>query len=1606
MRKLVAALGCGLMWAGTFTGAQTSSSTGTKLPTPTVFPKPGTYSNTTSLSLIEAAPGAEVHYTWDGSEPTASSPLYDPTGVLFIAGLYDGEKGLNTGYTLRAVATKPGMPASDVATFSYVIERRDRTTYVSEEVAPGVRMIRDSDNDKMFLIRGTQRYVLIDTGMGRGALREYVSKFTAGLPITVILTHSHGDHIGQADEFIADSAVYVGQGDRDAVADFLCRRGASAQHVADHLVVAQDNATVDLGDRALEIITVPGHTPGSLVIFDPANGNLFTGDSVGNNSNLPPDVMWMQRSPQSLDHYFSAVRTARARLGGRVRLIMTGHNDRPLVGTAYLDNLETALQRAMDLGNASLVPSYRPAGLKQIVVGDRFSDPNWFGVNVNPETFIPAPPDQIASVTLIEVQGATLSDRFSTAQRDYQARVTGRGPITIAVRPASTRVRAISVDGTAVQAGAPAKISFAGKSKTIAIVVTAADGMTRETYHVTLSQSAGRNDSVDPLLSGFQSPPDSAHPRVWWHWMNGNVSWDGVQKDMEWMKRVGIAGLQSFDAGRATPQVVEQRLPYMSERWKQVFRDTSAYADKLDLELGIAASPGWSETGGPWVSAADAMKKMVWSVTPVSGNGRPYPGVLALPPSTSGIFQTSTAGWALGGRAPDQNPPDLYVDQKVIAFRVPDDSVLPAARISASGGTLNAPALSDGDIQKSAIDLPAGAGVGSVSWIQFDYRRPVTIRGFTLATPVSSRYYDALEPRRAGIAPTQFRFESSDDGQTWKDTGAKVQAGLPERTLSVDSIRARYFRFVSVRQPPDPPPRRMPRFGRGPLPPPDSIPINELVLRGEASVHSFEDKAAFVTNGNYYALPSGTAGASAPKLTDVIDLTSKMTKDGHLEWTPSKGQWNVLRIGYSLTGAMNRPASPEGTGLEVDKLDAAAVKRYMDHYLSLYRDATAGKMGAHGLRAMMFDSWEASNENWTPLILEDFKRLRGYDATRWLPALAGYVVESPEKSDAFLWDWRRTLQQLLKVNHYDQLTQMLKSIGIIRYGEAHEALYATMGDGMEMKQSADIPMGAMWLVDQPGEIEPVYFNDLQESASVAHLYGQNLTAAESLTGGPRFGSAPWNLKSTADAILLAGVNRFVIHTSAHQPVSKGPGTTLGVGQYFTRNETWAEQAKPWVEYLSRASYLLQQGRGASDIAVFYGEAGPVIASYREEYPAVPDGYRYDYVNADVILNKLSVRDGALVTETGMRYGALFFGKSTQRVSQVVLEKVRSLVESGAVLIGERPQGSPSLADDPARVKVLLDVLWPGAPVARVGRGRVFASNSTAAALQTIGLEPDFSYEPPQADSRVLFIHRRLTNGDAYFLSNRVDRAETFVASFRVTGRRPQLWDPATGDVRNASYRMDDNRTEVTVPLDRLGSVFVVFQESTSERAHTEPAVTWKTVSVVEGPWPVGFQSGRGAPAGTTFEKLADFRDNPDAGVRYFSGIATYSKPLTLPRTVAGRRLILDLGEVNDLAEVWVNGTLAGTVWKPPYRVDISKLAKPGMNRLEIKSVNLWVNRLIGDVQPGVTTKITFTQADGKVSPTIPEAEAANQLRMPYAPDAPLRPSGLIGPVVVMSEERS
>ncbi|MBI4890620.1 MAG: discoidin domain-containing protein [Acidobacteria bacterium] len=1080
----------------------------------------------------------------------------------------------------------------------------------------------------------------------------------------------------------------------------------------------------------------------------------------------------------------------------------------------------------------------------------------------------------------------------------------------------------------------------------------------------------------DPLLAGFQNPPDSAKPRVWWHWMNGNITKDGIRADLEWMKRVGIGGFQNFDAALMTPQVVSKRLVYMTPEWKDAFRFTAQLADQLKLEMAIAGSPGWSESGGPWVKPGQAMKKFVWSETVVEG-GRPFAGAVPRPPGVTGPFQNiAFASRGFGLTEPNTAPkPQYYADVAVVAFRLPESEV-PVSQltpaVTSSGGKFDLNQLTDGDVATAAA-LPM-APVGEKAWIQFEFAKPQTVRALTLVLPSSGgRSFG----RPAGGSNQEL--EASGDGVRFRTVAVIPAAGMASKTVAFEPTTAKYFR-MSFKTPPPAPAGGFGGFGGGRAPAaPTAHQISELVLHTGARVNRVEEKAAFAAANELYsaATPAAADSAAVTKST-VVDLTSKMRADGTLDWTPPAGKWMVLRLGYSLLGITNHPASPEATGLEVDKLNKAHVKSYEEQYLDQYQDTLGELMGKRGLQFMVLDSYEAGTQNWTDDMLAQFTKRRGYEPLPWLPVLTGHVVESAAASDRFLWDFRKTIGELIAENHYDEIGEILHARGLRRYTESHESGRAFIGDGMDAKKNADIPMSAMW-TPRPGQESERYDADIRESASVAHIYGQNIVAAESLTAGTGAWSfSPETLKPTADRELAMGLNRFVIHTSVHQPVNdKVPGLGLGpFGQWFTRHETWAEQAKPWTTYLARSSYMLQQGKFVADIAYYYGEDSNVTALFSANPPAIPSGYNFDYVSSDVVLNKLTVNRGRLVTPSGMNYSLLYLDAHSRYMPLAVLRKIRDLVKAGAAVAGPKPLDTPSLSDDPAEFRAIVGELW--------GSGKVKEA-SVADALVSANSSPDFEYNKPQSNTNLMFVHRKLADGDVYWVDNRNDRAEALEATFRVQGKAPEFWYPQTGQTAPAPYTIAGGRTAVALHLDPHEAVFVVFRKAAATPSRAPLKITEQTLGAVEGAWDVAFQAGRGAPAKITLDRLASWSQSSDAGVKYFSGTATYTKTLQAANDWFGKggHLWLDLGDVRNIAEVTVNGKPLGIVWKKPFRVDVTSVLKPGANQIVVKVTNLWVNRLIGDQQPGVEKKYTYTTQQF------------------YRADSPLLPSGLIGPVQVI-----
>jgi hypothetical protein len=452
----------------------------------------------------------------------------------------------------------------------------------------------------------------------------------------------------------------------------------------------------------------------------------------------------------------------------------------------------------------------------------------------------------------------------------------------------------------------------------------------------------------------------------------------------------------------------------------------------------------------------------------------------------------------------------------------------------------------------------------------------------------------------------------------------------------------------------------------------------------------------------------------------------------------------------------------------------------------------------------------------------------------------------------------------------------------------------------------------------------------------------------------------------------------------HQTVDdKQPGLSLMIfGQYFNRHETWAEMARPWIDYISRNSLMLQEGRYFADVAYFYGEEGPLTGLYEDK--AVPDApvhYGYDFINVDALVDLVSVEGGDLTSESGARYRVLYLGGSSRLMTLPVLRRIAALAEAGATIVGRPPGGSPALGDDAEEHAALVRRLWGNGPTTTVGQGRVINSDDVESALVAMGVAPDFRTNAGPY-SEILFLHRRLEDGDVYLLNNRRPRTEKIEARFRVTGKAPEIWRADTGEREPVSYRIEHGQTIVPLEMGPEDSFFVVFRKPAKASTRTVAGATWKTAGTLGNPWTVAFQPGRGAPDSITLPGPESLTESAEAGVKYFSGISTWTSTFDAPGDWdEGAPLLLDLGEVGDVAEVRLNGTMVGTVWKAPWTLDIGPAAKSGSNTIEVRVANLWVNRLIGDKQPGATP-VAFV--------TIPT----------YKPDAPLRPSGLIGPVTL------
>jgi hypothetical protein len=559
---------------------------------------------------------------------------------------------------------------------------------------------------------------------------------------------------------------------------------------------------------------------------------------------------------------------------------------------------------------------------------------------------------------------------------------------------------------------------------------------------------------------------------------------------------------------------------------------------------------------------------------------------------------------------------------------------------------------------------------------------------------------------------------------------------------------------------------------------------------------------------------TNTARDHALERTAIIDLTSRLQPDGRLEWDVPAGDWTVLRIGNTSTGEENHPAPNNGRGLECDKFSKEALDAHWAGFVQKVLD-DAGPLAGTGkaLDNVLIDSYEVGGQNWTPQFASEFAQRRGYEPLLYLPTLTGRVVDSPEISERFLWDMRRTIADLFADNYYGHFQKLCHAHGL----KASFEPYTGPFDSLQSGAWADIPMGEFWVGGEPDQ-------SVKLAASVGHIYGKPIVGAESFTAGPsaqhgRWLDDPSSLKTLGDLVFCRGVNRFIFHRYAMQPwTNRVPGMTMGQwGTHFDRTSTWWEQGRSWLQYVARCQFMLQQGQFVADAAYFCGESAPV--ELRVGNPALPPGYDWDAVDADVLLNHATMKGGCLCLDSGMKYRVLILPPGDSAMRTPLLRQLSRFVENGLTLVGPRPQSSPSLEDYPKcddEVKQVVTQMWGDCDGRRVtqhkmGQGQVSWGQQMVRVMNELGMKPDFEY-PSRESNRVAFIHRRDGDTDIYFVSNQQNRFVAIDGIFRVEGKVPEFWEPKTGRRALAPVWHElEGRTVVSLSLEPAGSMFVVFR---------------------------------------------------------------------------------------------------------------------------------------------------------------------------------------------------
>lgn len=1045
---------------------------------------------------------------------------------------------------------------------------------------------------------------------------------------------------------------------------------------------------------------------------------------------------------------------------------------------------------------------------------------------------------------------------------------------------------------------------------------------------------------LNSIESKFKNIPDSIQTSIYWYWVDGNISKEGVIKDLEAMKKVGIN--RAFIGNIQLRDNPSGKVKMFTPQWWDILHAALKKATQLNIEIGIFNSPGWSQSGGPWVKPSQAMRYLTSSHIMVKG---PYD------------FNEKLT-----------KPAKDFQDVRVLAYPVAADY---KSDISTVKPTLSSVPSVDSlqnlldHNESTAIQLEAGKKFTlNLNSINNYTVRSITIH--TTAQPV--RLEGDIQAKVKGKITTLKHFvidRSNPALNVGFDPYGPASISIPETQANSFTIT-----FTEVTS---------------------NAGITEINLSSTPKVENYIEKSLAKMWPTPH--PFWNAYKWEPQPTEssndivdpskVIDISKFMNADGTLNWKVPQGNWIIERTGMTPTNVTNAPAPPEGRGLEVDKMSKAHVAAHFNAFLGKILKRIPQE-DRKTFKITVEDSYETGGQNWTDDIIPEFKEKYHYDPTPYIPVLQGTVVGSEDKSDRFLWDLRRLIADDVSFNYVGGLREVSHKHGLTTWLENY-GHWGFPGEFLQYGGQSDEIGGEFWSEGDLGDIEN------RAASSSAHIYGKTKVSAESFTAaGQPFYRYPAIFKKRGDRFFTEGINNTLLHVYISQAQdSLLPGMTAPFGVEFNRLNTWFFDMDEFLQYIKRCNMMLQQGQYAADAAYFIGEDAPAMTGVTD--PTLPQGYSFDYINGDVIKQNLSVINGKLTLPNGIQYSILVLPK-LESMRPALLAKLKELVNQGAVILGPKPKRSPSLADYPhadQQIKSMADELWGNingttVKVHPFGKGKVLSNMTMQEAFDLIKVVPDLKIT--KSDS-ILFIHRELSEGEIYFVSNQRTSTVNIEGAFRITGKSPELWNAINGTVRELpNYK--DNGVTTTLPLKLAPyeSAFIVFRNNNKQGDLSKQNYpqTRNTIAITS-PWTVKFNNKMRGPVNPViFNTLTDWTTNDNDSIKYYAGTAWYNNTFNLAKVSPNAKYVINLGEPRAIAKVTVNGVNVGGVWTPPYEVDITKALKPGENKLEIKIVNTWMNRLIGDSK-------------------LPESERKTYVLDGPDPKSDLEPSGLIGPVVIKEQ---